>query len=65
VSARFSKIPNIEFHGNPYNGSRVITYQQKEEQTDMAVLKVALRSCLRMRLVKSVLQKLATIYDLL
>jgi hypothetical protein len=54
------KIPNIEFHGNPSNGSRAVPYQQKEERTDMAS-----RSCLRERLIKSVLKKLATIYDLL
>ena len=64
MSARFSKIPNIEFHGNPSNGSRAIPYQQKEERTDMATLTVTLRSCLQMRLIKPVLQKLATIYDL-
>jgi len=37
----FEKFPSIEFHKNPFSGSRIIRSEQTNRLTDMAKLTVA------------------------
>jgi hypothetical protein len=55
----------MEFHGNPSKWKPRCSIPTEEGTERYGDTKVALRSCLRTRLIKSVLKKLATIYDLL
>ena len=40
----FEKYPNIKFHENPFDGSRVVPCGQTGKQTDMTELIVAFRN---------------------